>query len=85
MSFEKGTIEEGRILCKMDRYQSSTNCLQFKRAEHFSVFRSFLTVWRLSGAVQSSLNPSEEPLTTFDPFCALEKLQEQLTVFYSLP
>jgi endonuclease YncB( thermonuclease family) len=31
MSFEKGTIEEGRILCKMDRSQSSINCLQFKR------------------------------------------------------
>ena len=31
MSFEKGTIEEGRILCKMDRSQSSINCLHFNR------------------------------------------------------
>jgi hypothetical protein len=31
MSLEKWRIEAGWILCKMDRSQSSINCLQFKR------------------------------------------------------
>jgi hypothetical protein len=33
MSFEKGTIEEGQILCKMDYSQSSTNVYKLSEAE----------------------------------------------------
>lgn len=40
MSFEKGTIEEGRILCKMDRSQSSINCLQLSGVEHYELVPS---------------------------------------------
>lgn len=31
MSFEKGTIEEGWILCKMEGLQCSINCPEIKR------------------------------------------------------